>query len=816
MPNTVVAQIDDERLAFKVAPSDRFVYSNYYVPLRITFGDDQTPVLPFYKKQELVEVAASGAVSDGRVRQILTDIGLGETWQRNELEQARQRWRIGLQAVQEGEAAARKQAAAHERTRVAPARELRESESMMEMLAARLTGSERELASMVSDRIRAMGRPGAQPQGRRPQGNDVAKRPTVLGSQDAEFIAGLLGPDIGYAFLDRTRITPVSFVIGEHVYALGLAPGEEVVLEQKTFTKRQMTLEEQTEQEKQFDIELASTYTTELQEGMERQRSLSDSWGLSASHTGQYKSPTFFWGQFDASHTIGYTRNVTEANQESYKRSAKDSQTASGKVAARYRTQHKTTFRIVTERGFETTSKRTIKNPNATTPVTLHHFKVLQRLQMKQERYGVRLCWAVSVKDPALTFLAKLAAARQAVIDQALKDLPPVPVEPVAPPQVNDTTTTKRLTQSAVSPITEANKWGATGDMRADYDVDIPVAEGYTWDGNISDDRISIISGRPDNTIGRNIVGTPYMVEGNALRVRVHIGAPSWVGGPGISFQVSVNTYQDVTITDKAGTDTKYADDLAMYRTSLKQWQDNRDSVLGAAQQAADARVAQLLAQLSPVNEMIAQLIERLFPASVRDEMWEIDYWQRLFDWERATYVAYPSWWSGGTVRDPLLDPSDFLNASWSKLYLPIKVGMEKAALRWIFGKSVNVPLPAAVESRFDAVVADLEKYRAEQLGAAGELEDLKEPCQHIKDLHRCIARWEELMPTDGTHIEIVQGKTSVADAITTKELSDAEALRVAILAKQAKSGELADKAKTLMTDAATVQVNIGDPTDQG
>lgn len=63
---------------------------------------------------------------------------------------------------------------------------------------------------------------------------------------------------------------------------------------------------------------------------------------------------------------------------------------------------------------------------------------------------------------------------------------------------------------------------------------------------------------------------------------------------------------------------------------------------------------------------------------AVRYELWEIDFWQRVFDWEPASFVAYPSWWSGGDAREPELDPSDFLNASWAKLYIP-----SEPAQRW-------------------------------------------------------------------------------------------------------------------------------------
>ncbi|MEE3918926.1 hypothetical protein V2I01_12315 [Micromonospora sp. BRA006-A] len=103
---------------------------------------------------------------------------------------------------------------------------------------------------------------------------DAARRPA------AEFLAGLLQSDVGIAFLDRTRIRPVGFALGEHVYALALAPGEEAVLEQRTYTtKRELTLEEQNESEQQTDVELTSALTTELQEGFERQKSLTDTWG---------------------------------------------------------------------------------------------------------------------------------------------------------------------------------------------------------------------------------------------------------------------------------------------------------------------------------------------------------------------------------------------------------------------------------------------------------------------------------------------------------------------------------------------------------
>ncbi len=821
MSKTIVAKIGNEVLSSATKHSDRYVYSNYFVPLLVTFDDDDsTPILPFYVKQQILEVANYGIVDPDRVETILRKLGYSELWEKNAMSEAQKR--LETFPSWPGPISAAPPTDGHSLPTIG--HEIRDADALLETLGPRLEEDDRELLSLVSRRLsessealldieESPARSGATTL---IEDEDEAVRPTILTGQDVEFIAGLLQSDVGLVFLDRTRIRPVGFALGEHVYALGLAPGEEVTLEQKTFTKRQVTLEEQTDQEKQFDIELSSTYSTEIQEGFERQRSVTDSWGLNASHTGQYSSPQSMpWGQINASHTIGYTKNVSEASQQSARRSVKDGQTGSSKVAARYRTQHKTTFRVVSEQGFEATSKRTMRNPNRTTPATLHYFKVLQRLKMMQERYGVRLCWAPSVKDPALTFFEKIRKGRQHIMDEAVRNLPPVPVKPPAPASGGAPTTTEREKTSRVSPIVVADKWDLSGGMAWDYDVDIPYDTGYTWDGDVSavEASINVITRRPQKTVTRKVIGLPYPVQdegGNKLRVRVHIGAPSWVGGPGISFQVGATFYKDVTVTEKAGENTQYNLELEAYRTALKEWTDNRDAALAAAHKAADAFEQRLVHGLSPVNEMVSQIIEQHFPASVRDECWEVEYWQRLFDWERASFVAYPSWWSSGETRNPVLDPSDFINASWAKLYLPVRVGMEHLALRWIFGKTVAVSLSKEVESRFNALVTDLRKFRSDVLGAVDEVVDLTKVCQEAPEKYRCLATWNELMPTDGTHIEVVQGATNAADAITGKEIEDATGLREALLGSEKWSAKLKEQAHNQMTQPATIDVQVG------
>ncbi|WCN79559.1 hypothetical protein [Micromonospora sp. LH3U1] len=746
MGTVVVADADLATLGFSTAHSDRYVYSNYFVPVQLTFDDGETPLLPFYVKQALIEATRYGGISNDRLPHLLKELGLSGLWKANDMDAAE----------------------------------------------AALPGQDSGMTN------------------REPS----ARRQTLLGDQEAEFIAGLLQSDVGIAFLDRTRIRPVGFALGEHVYALALAPGEEAVLEQRTYTKRELTLEEQNETEQQTDVELTSALTTELQEGFERQKSLTDTWGLNASHTGQYTSPTGVWGTFNASHTIGYTRSVTAASQETSRRAVKDSQTATSKVAARYRTQHKTDFKLVSETGMESTSKRTVRNPNRVTPITLHYFKVLQRLELAHERYGARVCWAPTVKDPALAFAKKITDGRQRIRDNALAALPTMPVKPVRPaPGVPAAVETRTI----YSPVVTLDKWGFTGDMSADYDIDVAFDSGWEWDGDLETIRqnLTLITRRPPSGIAARVVGVPVVTDANgqpALRVRIHVGAASWLAGPGADVQLAAGFRRTPTMVDQNADDAAYNALVAGYLTDLQAWQDDRDAELAAAAEAGDEFEARLRAGFSPVNEMVSQIVEAHFPASVRDEAWEIDFWHRVFDWERASFVSYPGWWSAGDARAPERDPGDFLNASWAKLYLPVRAGMELAALRWIFGKAVATRLAPAVEQQLAAFVDELAAFRTNHLGTGDEMPDLTSECQEVPERVYCLAKWAELMPTDGTHLEVVQGATTAADAVTSKEITDAEALRAALLDGELQTNRLKTKAYDQMTEAADVDIHLGTP----
>ncbi len=624
-------------------------------------------------------------------------------------------------------------------------------------------------------------------------------------AQQGDTIRNLAQAQVGYLFLDRTRIRPQGFAIGEHVYGMSLAPGEEVVVEQKAFSKRETTLEEQEEQERQFDLELSSTLSTELQEGLERQRSLTTSTGLTAGGSLGVNIKDVV----EVNAELKYTRNVTEADTETRRRSVKDSTTASRKVASKYRALHKTVFRVATEERFEATNKRVIRNPNKFTPIDLHYFKLLQVLEMRQERYGARLCWAPQVKDPAFDLFERIRLGKQEIMQKAEAiELPPKPAEPVPPP-----------TKPPVWPTSGeilADKWGAFCDMRYDYPIAITVPAGYVWDGNaqIVKDSVSLRVASMDRRYHYYVVGEPW-AEGDKVHLKVHLGVDGRFGLGGCG-QIHISA-KARCISAPSPQDAAYAEAYKAWRLAMDEWstkvQELRSKSLSAAQEQADAWEQDMLARVNPVAELINRVIKQNFPPSVRDEGWEVEVWRQLFDWEGAAYFLHPSWWSDLPMRDHTRAPTDFFNASWARVYLPIKLGFEQLALRWIFGQTTSTPLSPEYEATIARLQKELTDYRRTNFG--DERETLIQSEGSIfEERSLSLGWWSELLPTDGTHVEVVQAMTSAVDTLTQSEIADAQKLRTQRITSEERDNALKQKA---ITDAkrpmdAEVRINAGEP----
>lgn len=743
-PRVVVCDPGDTVLHCQTQPSDRYVFSKYFLPLRLQVGPD-TPLLTFYQREairrylERPDEVTRAALEDKRVKAAL------------------EHYRIPVNDAR-------------------PRSAVRETEVIVRQGKGGGTATPRALAPSTPA--------------------------TVI-----EDLLALLQSPIGHLFLDRTRIRPSGFAIGEHVYALSLAPGEEVILEQKTFSKREVTFEEQTEEELQRDLELSSTLSTELQEGAERQRNRTNSSGFTAGATvgGEVQG-------VDISANLSYTNNVTEASNETRKRSVKDNTTTTRRVAAKYRAAHKVSFKVSTTTGFESTSKRVVRNPNRFRPVNLHYFKVMQVLDIMQQRHGVRLCWAPTIKDPGFDLYERIRAGRAAILQKAEEiSLPPRPVEPVLP---------DRPPVWSASAPTEANRWGVMCDMRYDYDLEIPIPAGCLWDGDATGVRNSLVVALTNINRSHNeyVVVDPWVV-GDKLIVKVHVGVDwKWpIGGCGTIYLTVSGRF----LPDPAAQDPAYREAYAQWLQAVAEWEAQvstaRDAAREQARKEADEWERQMLRDLNPLGELMARVISHEFAPTTRDDVWEVELWQHVFDWNAASFVLYPGWWSELSPRDPLKLPNDFVNASWAKLYLPIKIGFERTALRWIFDRQVQNPLPADMEAEFTRLENELSEYRTANFGHAEETPTQPGPdCDVWDEKVLCLARWTEVLPTDGTHVEVVQSATSAADPFSVDEITGLRELQSAAAESTRQDIELKKKAASAMKKevSADIRINVDGPVE--
>lgn len=488
MQKAIICNIDEKFLECGTEFSDRFVYSYYFVPLSITFDDNETPILPEYKKWWLLFHHMSDPLWIYKMKDVAErlKIPLPDLLKKNDITlpligpgtgpkpgtgpgigprpgttyPTKDKIKANVSDVQDIITLLRGKVSESDRGMVdLIERKTKEIDAAVEEAPLRMYGTPAESAKMMITYSTA-------------EVATVAPSTALQQAQEIDSFLNALKGDVGYLFLDRTRIRPKGFAIGEHIYDLSLSPGEEVVLEQKTFSKRSMTFEEQDEEERQFDLEFSSTLTNEIQEGFERQTSLTDARGfqVGGSLGAEYKGV-----QVNAN--ASYSRNITEANNQTKTRSVKQSQTASSKTASKYRAMHKVTFKISTEEGFESTSKRVIKNPNKYTAVDLHYFKILQVLEMSQERYGVRLCWAPYIKDPVTDFLTRIKEGKDKIIKDAIESVQ-LPSEPPMPVEVKVAGGKKKGDK-----VWE--KWNLDGSTDSRDKIEIEIPENYNWDYDI-------------------------------------------------------------------------------------------------------------------------------------------------------------------------------------------------------------------------------------------------------------------------------------------------------------------------------------------
>jgi hypothetical protein len=744
--------IDKALLDTKSEPSDRFVYSVYYIPFDPK-DPDKPAILPAYKVSYLARWAAIMPVETRQkvLRKYPKLLELA-----NKLAQ-------GWEALPLSDAARASEAAKDvDREALRLYALLREPEMTLDTREAMEASVRRILASSASVSV--------------PRSGAVVHDPSTV--TETEQLAGAFASEIGFLFLDRTRIRPAGFAVGEHLMSLSLAPGEEVTIEQRVFSKREASYEELTDTEETLDLEMSSTLTGELTEGLDREQSRTtrETTAMGTRLSGQIYGVNVELGPSNAD-------SVDEGNRETLRRSVKNSRVASSKVASRHRSQHKITFRVSTEARFESTSRRVFRNPNPYTPIDLFYFKILQRLQLTQERYGLRLCWSPAVEDPARNFEKRLEAVKKRIFDRAKQGpIGPAPVKPPPPPESKPETKEVTVTKDASDKIDKVN-----GSQRYDHVVVINAPQGFTWDGGVDfiNGRYSFsFSGtRPHNN---NYVKT-VEAFGSSVKVTVHIGIENWVWVENGQWKSEIGVNGNPTFSVTARFESQsvpqnpdYQKALSEWEKAFAEWQAKVNAAKAAEQKAEEEWQAyrqEALSKINPIHETMIALIVWMFPSPYRDDIWEIDLWERIFDWDNAGVRFYPSWWVNKEPRDPKAGTTDFLNASWARLFLPIRPGAEEMALRWIIGVTQTGSLPTPTEQFIKELIKSVREFREKHFGDPGEVAIERAAigdCPVSPDKYICMAKWEEMLPTDGTHLEVLQATTSATDDDSLARLADA------------------------------------------
>ncbi|WP_139246002.1 hypothetical protein [Geodermatophilus amargosae] len=610
----------------------------------------------------------------------------------------------------------------------------------------------------------------------RRRGDSRAPRPFVeiagVPPDVQERLQAELQPEFGVLFADRTRITPTGLGIGEHITTIGLTGGEELIVEQRSYTQRQVTEETAVLTERQFELEFSSTHATSLDAGVRRQQetSTTDSRRGSA-NLGIEAMGITLGGSGEVSRTVeaAHTKAVDVARKSSFE--------AVAKAAAKSRSEHKVVLRLASEQRLEATSRRVLRNPNRHTPVDVHLFKVMQHVQLSHERYDVRLAWAPCVPDPGAAARDRLRRARDEVFEAALAavQLPPPPAMPTAVAALEHIEhTTQDFWPTLRVPGMEV---GATTLLIPPKVLNGQLA---VWDGDLAFIRantkiepVGTFTGGPLQA--RVLSARPVPLAGLLVDIAVSVGFPYSAGPPLARLTCTTRWIMppDAAATQQVQQQfTEWESRVAAHNTLVATLQDEARS---KAEVKAEQAVAALLEALDPRDELLTKLADMLTPTDRQLGCADIEGLTELFEWEQASYTLHPGWWRAGEVPVPTRSSTDLLNAAFAKMYLPIRPGKETQAVVHILTNGGTLPLSRPARAAVDGSIARFLRHRAATYGSpAGITVTGDSPCPVLKERFTCLGTWTEELPTDGTHLEVTLSPTVSADALSVA-LADTE-----------------------------------------
>ncbi|MGI8330420.1 hypothetical protein ACRYCC_10690 [Actinomadura scrupuli] len=616
---------------------------------------------------------------------------------------------------------------------------------------------------------------------------------------------------LGILFYDRLRLRPSGLAAGDQVYALSLAPGEEVTLTQRSETKRSAAFEEIVDQTMEQELEFNSTWSTGLTQQDADSTTSSSGGNLSAS------VGVDLFGLINVD--IGGGLNAQDSHTKTTSTQTQNTRQTTRRAASKARQEHKTTFRVGTDALEEFGSRRVLRNANPSRALTLTFFKLYQKYRVILERHDAKLCVSLCVDDPG-------AHLRQELLEELAK------LDPVAPagtvPEI----------PAAGQQIQDFDLDNPTRGITAEveFTTELPTGTLLTgWSLDITGFRLrqgaAVVDVDPSRFASAGgswaFVNTSGPVVGSTgeQRHRVHFILPGGVMG--------LSSTASVRFTWRYAPDSSFTDDVTAALEAARQ--KVRDSF------SAD-RVMRILEEVrAGARDLVfRQLFEQTLLAGVRAKKTDppcdlLEQIRQCFDWNEAV-IQYLPWWltsagyqrredlrrllltlPGDTQSDLIID--DLLVASKARVYLPIRRGREKDAVQLLAGKG-NVPCVADFiawrDQQLGQLPYPLPDYTAitaigPSLATPAGAADWEHDWERQRGKFLVLDEWSELLPTDGVHVEPSLSTCGATDeyrtAALTSDLRTSAALQEDELARAELARSLAAK-----DDLERTVVVFGDP----
>lgn len=587
---------------------------------------------------------------------------------------------------------------------------------------------------------------------------------------------------VGYLFLERVDFTPAGIERGELAASIPLAPDEQVQVAHKDWSLESEDFAKTTQDYQESFSEQGVTEKAELTQATISQTMQSMGLGTGVSATGGY-------GPVSVTATAGFSLQSMALQTEAFSRA--QTMETTRKAAARSRKDFKTSFRVLSEAGAESTTAQQIKNPYADKAARVDYYRLVRRWLVQVRRYGLRLTYDLVLPEPGVDLLDKYH--RMELLSSLLQEgFDAAGAFPLKPSDLTHETYTAKAAElgayvPAPPPLRKTieqvltRSWKSIDDAkRREYQVleidvdqdyvveEVPIIskkstqwkdhEGDSVFRNTSLQSMKGKTGRLSTVIATQYLGTMYAVLRATTRLRDEVLRDWQLKAWAVLRDAAVAKYEE----RRQG----YKEELAQLRESLAgqdglslrriereeimkgvlRWLFGPDFQFVKDGTPADLYGADGAVFAAPYMKVVAQgdLIRFLHQA---------------IEWENVLYFLYPYFWSSLERWDlkKELDHPDalhraFLRSGAARVVLTIRPGFERDFLAWMAEGAAVTPKES---HDYLSIVDEMEAYAKTNFPG---LPAASPDAPTDSDPGQLVGAWYEYTPTGA--LDIAFGET--------------------------------------------------------